>query len=90
MGFSEETDQEARLLRRFLLRNLYQHPEVVRVARKAEVILGDIEFNSFETVGTRGQEHWELGLLLRHAARLMDDAALDEQVENRLGSLVHG
>jgi dGTPase len=39
---SEEIAQAARVLKRFLFENLYHHPRVLRMNRKAERILGDL------------------------------------------------
>jgi dGTPase len=42
VGFSPSTLAGARALKRFLFENLYHHPRVLRMNRKAERILGDL------------------------------------------------
>lgn len=42
IGFSPATRSAARALKRFLFENLYHHPRVLRMNRKAERILGDL------------------------------------------------
>lgn len=42
VGFSPGLREEARALKRFLLENLYHHPRVLRMNRKAERVLGDL------------------------------------------------
>jgi len=42
VGFSPAVREGARALKRFLLENLYHHPRVLRMNRKAERVLGDL------------------------------------------------
>ena len=42
VGFSEQTKLQMRALGSFLRENLYQHPQVLRMAAKGERILGDL------------------------------------------------
>ena len=42
IGFSRGREQAKLALKRFLLENFYQHPQVLRMTRKAEQVVGDL------------------------------------------------
>lgn len=70
VGFSEDMRRRNRELKDFLFNNLYRHFRVMRMAVKAERILGDL-FSAYRSEPT---------ILPTHIQRLIDERGLDRTV----------
>ncbi len=84
-GFSPEVEKRKRELKRFLHRELYQHPRVLRVAENAERVLGDL-FRAYRDdaallpahVRARFQIDGEARAIADYVAGMTDRFATDE------------
>ncbi len=85
VGFSPEVEKKKRELKRFLHRELYQHPRVLRVAENAERILGDL-FRAYrddaallpDQVRARFEVDGEARAIADYVAGMTDRFAMDE------------
>ena len=85
VGFSPEIEKKKRELKRFLHRELYQHPRVLRVAENAERILGDL-FRAYRDDATLLPDHvrarfevdGEARAVADYVAGMTDRFAMDE------------
>ena len=93
VGFTPEVEKKKRELKRFLHRELYQHPRVLGVAENAERILGDL-FRAYrndaallpEHVRARFDVDGEARAVADYVAGMTDRFAMDEhgaQLESR-------
>ncbi len=84
-GFSPEVEKKKREFKRFLHRELYQHPRVLRVAENAERVLGDL-FRAYrddaallpDHVRARFQIDGEARAIADYVAGMTDRFAMDE------------
>lgn len=89
-GFSEGVERGRAELKDFLYRNLYHHPEVLRMTKQAERVLGDL-FRGFRAEPSRLPEHvrarftedGEARVIADYVAGMTDRFALSEH--KRLG-----
>ncbi len=70
IGFSEDMHRRNRQLKDFLYNNLYRHHRVVRMAVKAERIMGDL-FHHY---------HTEPAILPRHVQEWIDESGLERTI----------
>jgi dGTPase len=85
VGFSAAVDLEKRELKSFLSQNFYHHPQILRRARKAEWVMGDL-FRTYRDdpmlipshVRTRFAREGELRAISDYIAGMTDRYAMDE------------
>ncbi len=85
VGLSPEVEKKKRELKRFLHRELYQHPRVLRVAENAERVLGDL-FRAYRDdaallpahVRARFEVDGEARAMADYVAGMTDRFAMDE------------
>jgi dGTPase len=85
VGFSAAVDLEKRELKSFLSQNFYHHPQILRRARKAEWVMGDL-FRTYRDdpmlipshVRTRFTREGELRAISDYIAGMTDRYAMDE------------
>jgi dGTPase len=90
VGFSPEVEKQKRELKRFLHRELYQHPRVLGVAENAERILGDL-FGAYRNdaallpdhVRARFDVDGEARAVADYVAGMTDRFAMDEHGSQR-------
>jgi dGTPase len=77
IGFGEDMHRRNRQLKDFLYANLYRHPRVVRMAVKAERIIGDL-FNSYTA---------EPAILPRHVQVLLEDRDAERAITDYIAGM---
>ena len=73
VGFSPEMREQSQLLKTFLLRNLYRHPQVMETTDRARRVVSDLFIRYLETPEEMPEAHARLHTTAQQSARAVAD-----------------